>query len=1070
MLSTLKIDISLILVVLIGCSLSIGAFLYVQRWEKELEHREHQEKLDSYVRNLSQAFDTFDNISLSIQGLYNVHDEISRENFQEFLRDKQFNRHAIQAVEWIPYVSAAQRTNFEQLASDKGLQDFYLWQLDDSDQPQPVEKREAYFPIYFSEPKEYINRQQLGYDIASHPTLKAALEKARENNSLTTSEAFKLFLKSSEQSKKSNAPLAIRIFLPIYQRSSDPHSRGKTLKGFVSNLVIVEDLMEKVLRIPKQRTPIFIRLYEVSKSQKHLLFTPLWYRYDAYNERKIKTLEQTELEFGNRTWLLELSQLKETSLLYRKPVYAWLVLIIGILFTFGVWRYLNLTLTRAHWAEELVNRRTQSLVEANNALEESQRRFQAVFDEAALGIAQTDLNGKILDSNRALQELLAYSEEELYGRHLFNLAHPDDKLIDAHLHQQMIENQYDSYIISKRYRSKHQETIWTNQSCSIVRDTAHPFIITMIEDVTERKCAEQARLEAEKKYRDIFENAVEGIFQCTPSGHYLSINPAFVKIFGYQSAEDMFSKLTDIGQQLYLHPERHAEFISLLQTRSEVQNFEYEARCADGHIIWVSENVRVVRDEDGQVRYYEGIVEDITERKRAEEKLRYDASHDLLTGLLNRAAFTDYLTQTLQSTTLAEEIDKNSPIPYAVLFVDLDRFKIVNDSMGHLAGDKLLTKIAARLKQQMSKEDMIARFGGDEFALMLKNISNLMCLEQRIEQIQKELSQPYTLEQETFNTSSSIGIALASPDYHSANEVLRDADTAMYEAKKQGRGRAVIFQPGMHTDVLNLLRMESDLRRALEREEFILYYQPIISLENHNTISLEALVRWQHPERGLVPPDKFIPVAEETGLIKELGLWVFKTACEQLKRWQQQFPHCASLGININVSPIQLKQPQLVEEIKEILQHTGVKGPCCRVEITESAIMQDPESILAMLNDLKSLEILLYIDDFGTGYTSLSYLKKFPVDALKIDKSFIREIHSPTDKSTQIAEAIIALGEAFDLKVVAEGVENDFQVSILQAARCHHVQGYLFSRPQNSQATTEYLSVVATNSHSYSTG
>jgi diguanylate cyclase (GGDEF)-like protein/PAS domain S-box-containing protein len=737
--------------------------------------------------------------------------------------------------------------------------------------------------------------------------------------------------------------------------------------------------------------------------------------------------------------------------------YAWIVLAVGVLFTLGLWRYLFLTLTRAHWAEELVAARTQSLLEANNALDESRRRFEAVFDEAAMGIAQTDLDGIILDSNKALQDLLGYNEQELQGKNLHRLAHEEDIDIDKIMRDKMRNGLYDSYTIGKRYRSKLNETMWTNQNCSIVRDTAHPFIVAMIEDITERKCAEQARLEAEKKYRDIFENAIEGIFQCTPSGHYLSVNPAFVRIFGYQSAQDMFSKITDIGQQLYVNSQRHAEFIQLLQTSARVQNFEYEARCADGGTIWVSETVRVVRDENGEIRYYEGIVEDITDRKRTEKKLRYDASHDQLTGLFNRAAFTERLTARLKQ--LHNQDDAEFDIPFAVLFADLDRFKIVNDSMGHLAGDKLLTQIAQRLQAELSRSsEIVARFGGDEFAMMLENLPNIESLEQRIEKIQMQLCQPYFLENETFNTTVSIGIAIGSESYKSADEVLRDADTAMYEAKKHGRGKAILFQSGMHTDVLNLLRMESDLRKALEREEFVVYYQPIISLVTKTTIGFEALVRWQHPERGLVPPDKFIPVAEETGLIREIGLWVFKTACEQLREWQQKFPHFAELGININVSPIQLKQPRLVQEIQDILDYTGVKGPCCRVEITESAIMQDPETILKMLNDLKSLNVLLYIDDFGTGYTSLSYLKKFPVDALKIDKSFISEIRHPKDKPTQIAEAIIALGTAFDLKVVAEGVENDFQMSVLQAAQCDHVQGYLFSRPQCSFDTESYLS------------
>ena len=577
----------------------------------------------------------------------------------------------------------------------------------------------------------------------------------------------------------------------------------------------------------------------------------------------------------------------------------------------------------------------------------------------------------------------------------------------------------------------------------------------------------QARQEAEKKYHELFENVSEGIFQCTAGGRYLSINPAFVRMFGYQSAEQIYTEITDIGQQLYVNPQRHIEFLATLETQSNVQGFEYQARRCDDSVIWVKETVHVARDNNGQIRYYEGIIEDITGRKQAEEKLRYDATHDQLTGLFNRTAFTVRLTEALK------QIDNEQfPIPFAALFVDLDRFKIVNDTMGHLVGDQLLSDIARRLDSEMSENDIVARFGGDEFILMLGNLPDLANLKQRVNNIQQQLSLPYRLKDETFNTTASIGIALSDPKfntaaniemalsypkYHSADEILRDADTAMYEAKKQGGGNSVIFQPGMHTRVIDAFRMESDLRKALERDEFCLYYQPIVSVETQRVVGLEALVRWEHPEQGLVRPDLFIPLAEETGLIKELGLWVFETACVQLRRWQIKFAHHVDLGMNINVSPIQLKQPHIVREIQDIIEKTGINSPTCRVEITEGAMMQNPQAALAVLNDLKSLNVLLYVDDFSTGYSSLSYLQQFPIDALKIDKSFIQEIDT-TVKSAQVVHAIIALGKAFDLRIVAEGVENDFQLSMLKSAQCHHVQGYFFSRPKDAQTIEDYLS------------
>jgi diguanylate cyclase (GGDEF)-like protein/PAS domain S-box-containing protein len=1094
-----KTYISLVLVAVIGLGLSLIAHQYVKQWEHDNAIEALTKEADEHVRVLRQTFITFGNILTSLRGLHHVHHPITRPNFAQFVNDV-LDQPGLQAWEWIDIVPKDQRQAVENKINASGIRDFSFWEWS-SNSPSNRNKRtaaqrEVYYPVLFTEPSN-LNAKMLGYDVGSNETLKTALEKARDLGQLTTSGAVHV-------QTDTDVALGFYVFLPIYKSKTTPVTlaeRRHELVGFAAGVFLFDQLVERVLRLPKLRTEVFLVIIDdTAPAQAPELYSPPWYR-GAVRENSVM-LWWTSLEFGGRQWRIVFYKSSDEPLF--KTWYAWMVLGIGLLFTLGLLRYMYIILTHAQWAEGLVAKRTDSLIQANQALnkeirareqmtvalEASRQRFQAIFNEAAIGIAQIDLNDRILDTNRALQTLLRYREEELQDKFLKILAHPDDADIDQWMNEKMLAGKYDTYRVGKRYICKNGAIVWTNQSCSIVRDTTQPFIISMIEDITERKQAEEARWEAEKKYREIFENAIEGIFQCTPTGRYLSVNPAFVRMLGYESAEQIYNEITDIGQQLYVNPQRRTEFLNLLSSHSNVQDFEYQARCRDGRVIWLNETVRVVRDNNGQIRYYEGIVEDVTERKQAEEKLRHDATHDQLTRLLNRAAFTALLTKALarlhkkaqaespatgkRDEEPAEKPAENHqeirpfllgtisfPLEFAVLFVDLDRFKIVNDSMGHLVGDQLLTEIARRLDSDACENEVVARFGGDEFALMLENIPDLSTLYQRIECIQQQLSRPYTLKNETFNTTASIGIALSNSEYSSADEILRDADTAMYEAKKQGRGKSVIFQPGMHTHVVNMLRMERDLRKALEREEFRLHYQPIISLETRQTVGLEALVRWEHPKQGMIRPDLFIPLAEESGLIKELGLWVFETACLQLRHWQTQFAHYAELGMNINVSPIQLKQPDLVNNIKDIIEKTGIKGSTCRVEITEGAMMQDPEAALTVLNELKSLEILLYIDDFGTGYSSLSYLQKFPIDALKIDKSFIMKIDS-SGKSAQIAHAIIALGEAFDLRVVAEGVENDFQVSMLKKAHCHHVQGYFFSRPRDSQSIEEYLNLEAT--------
>ncbi len=1027
---------SLFLVAIVGLGLSVTAFVYVKQWEVKQAIEIHQKQHD-YVRVLQQTFITLENVLTSIRRLYHVHHELTQQNFTKFVNSDLLIHSGIQALEWISVAPTFEHT---------------FWELSPLNKRQIVEQRDRYYPVRFIESKtNYINR--LNYDIGSNTILKQALETARDSGQFTASGAIEILTDTGKT-------LGLNVFIPVYQNNNYSHStiaeRRHDIIGFAIGVLSLDSLAENVLRIRKQRTNAVLQIFDKTPNTEiQKLYSPTWYQeqiYDPTNE-----LWQDYLDIGGRLWQITFSKVSNAP--FHQTWYAWIILAIGTLFTLGLLRYIYIILIQFQWADKLVAKRTQSLYSSNQALNKeikvreqmtkdlyaSRQRFQAIFAEAAIGILQTSLTGEILDSNRASQALFRYREQELNIKYFNNLVHPDDVNKDQFMLEKMLAGKYDSYQVDKRYICKNGTIIWANQSSSIARDTTQSFIINMIEDITERKYAEEARREAEKKYRDIFENAIEGIFQCSPNGHYLSVNPAFVRIFDYESAAQVYTETNNTRQ--YLDPKKYLEFLTLLETRSNLSDFEYQARCKTGRIIWVNETIRVVRD-DGKIRYYEGMVEDITERKLIEKKLQYDATHDQLTGLLNRAAFTKILTQVLATNTKK----------IAVLFVDLDRFKIVNDSLGHFVGDQLLIELAQRLNNAVAKNDTVARFGGDEFSILLKDIIDLESLKQRVEFIQAELCKSYTLKNETFNTTASIGISLGDLRYNNADDMLRDADTAMYEAKKQGRGKFLIFQPGMRTKVINILRMESDLRKALEREEFRLYYQPIISLENQNTVGLEALIRWIHPEKGLIPPDSFIPLAEESGLIEELGLWVFETACNQLKQWQTQFHHHANLGMNINVSPIQFKQPRLVRQIQDIIEKSGIKGPTCRVEITETAMMQEPEKALALLNDLKNLEILLYIDDFGTGYSSLSYLQKFPIDALKIDKSFIQEIES-SSKSAQIVYAIIALGKAFNLRIVAEGVESKAQASMLQAAKCNHVQGYLFSRPQTVETLEEFLRV-----------
>jgi diguanylate cyclase (GGDEF)-like protein len=438
------------------------------------------------------------------------------------------------------------------------------------------------------------------------------------------------------------------------------------------------------------------------------------------------------------------------------------------------------------------------------------------------------------------------------------------------------------------------------------------------------------------------------------------------------------------------------------------------------------------------------------ELEESREHFRHAAFHDALTGLPNRALITDHLRLAIEHT----QRDENHR--YAVLFLDIDRFKNINDSLGHIAGDRFLVMIARRLETCMRPGDTVARLGGDEFAILLNRLSDYNDSMRVAEQVQNELMRPFNLNGHEVYTTTSIGITLSTLGYEHPENVLRDADTAMYRAKENGKARYEIFDTVMHARAVALLKLENDLRRAIEREELRVYYQPIIALESEKVSGFEALVRWQHPERGLISPAEFIPVAEETGLILEIGQWVLHEACLQMREWQAQSPHNRPLTISVNLSSKQFTQPDLTERIKQTLQETGLDPRCLKLEITESVVMKSAEVASSMLMQLRALGVQLSIDDFGTGYSSLSYLHRFPVNTLKIDRSFIGRMRADGENS-EIVRTIVTLASNLGMEVVAEGVETAYQLSQLRALKCDYGQGYLFSRPLSKEAAEALL-------------
>ncbi|MBW4662742.1 MAG: EAL domain-containing protein [Chroococcus sp. CMT-3BRIN-NPC107] len=558
----------------------------------------------------------------------------------------------------------------------------------------------------------------------------------------------------------------------------------------------------------------------------------------------------------------------------------------------------------------------------------------------------------------------------------------------------------------------------------------------------------EALQESEELYQSLYDFAPDAYLIVTGDGKIKSINQYGAEVLGYSKQELIYRDFSTI---IYESDRDYFQqlFASIFKEKLAIVEAEFRKVRKDGSIIWERQRSQLIFNNDGEPIELRMICRDITEIKQVEEQLRQNAFYDSLTGLPNRVLFIERLEQAIGHN------QRHKEHLFAVLFLDLDRFKVVNDSLGHLMGDRLLIELARRLKLCLRQSDTVARIGGDEFTILLADIKDSSDAVRVVERIQEQLQLPFTLNANEVFTSVSIGITLSNTGYNYAEDVLRDADIAMYRAKIQGTARYEIFNADMHAQAVTLLQLETDLRLAIERQEFRLQYQPIVLLESGKIAGFEALIRWQHPQRGLLSPDKFLPTAIETGLLISICQWVIRTACQQAKQWRAQFPDLL-LTISINLSSPRFNQSNLSKEVAGVLHDTDLDASILKLEITENLIMTSAEKVTAMLYELKDLGIQLSIDDFGTGYSSLARLHDFPIDELKIDRFFIDSMNSNSGNS-QIVEAIIALGQKLNLDVTAEGVETPKQLAKLRELKCKYGQGFFFSRPLDSEAVRELL-------------
>ncbi|MCD6662625.1 MAG: EAL domain-containing protein [Comamonas sp.] len=1006
----------------LGLLASYGLWGYQERLTQDLAHERFQTKTQGVAVALQQQVDLLVGLLSGLRNLLSVQPQLSRRDFEWAVGQLDIMRThpSVQHIDFVRLVPAQERAGFEALA---------LGQSHLSGKPpagfrvHPAQTLSEYFVVDYTWPVAG-NEGRLGLELHSQPVALEAFSRARRTGQLTASAPFAQYQEAG-----------MTLSLPVFDHTREDGMEQGFL-GTLDLMVNVPRLME-ILQMGSDMTGLSLQVVDMGLTAASA--SVIQRALAASGDAPWRAVEGQSIDVpvGGRRWQMRFMPQPEllSEVERSRPM---LVLGTGLL----------VTALLAALVAQLLQRWLQAQRHADLALarqRRSERRFQAVFSQAAVGIVQLDsASGMVVRANQHFCDLVGYDEPELKQMRFADYTVAEDIQQSWDAFSDLRNQQTGERRMEKRYRRKDGTLIWVDLSATLMTTLGDepPSHLVVVQDISARKRVELALASSEERYRDIFNHMPVGVAQ-VDEGNILFVNDRWVQICGYgmsdtTEAEDWWCRVV---------PDEHARLGAQAAWKAAREAAELEV---DGAIrpveflITAKSGVRREVELSGMALGTGHIVVlvDESQRKQAEQEIAYLAHTDVLTGLANRRVLQERLHLSLLQAA-------RTGLCGAVLMLGVDRFKTINETYGHEMGDRLLALVARRLGSRVPAGSTVARHGGDVFVVVLADLAPgaqdaAAQVEATARKLLEAVGEPYRIGQsQPLRASLSVGVALYGREGESVDELLKRSDMAMYAAKAAGRGALRFFDPTMQVAVALRAQLEADMRAGLEGGQFELYYQP--KVQQGRIVGAEALVRWNHPQRGLVPPAQFIALAEESGLILPLGEWVMRSACEQLTRWSAH-PVLGRLAVSVNVSAIQFRQAEFAPQVLALLATTGAPTRALKIELTESMLLDDIEATIEKMVQLREYGVSFSLDDFGTGYSSLSYLKRLPLDEIKIDQSFVRHVLTDPNEAA-IARTIITLGASLGLDVIAEGVETEEQRLFLERNGCELWQGYLLSRP-----------------------